>query len=139
MLGEKLGTESGHVTGRRILPADDFRYMKMEVSFESTVDILGVQGQNLGTYVAFERGPGQLYAEGQGVVMTADGDGAIWNGHGVLRMAPDGGIAVSASIAFQTTSEKLKRLNEVLVLVEHHTHADGHLHSDLWAWTTADH
>ena len=35
MLGELLGSEQGHTTGRRVLPVDDFRYVKLEVSFES--------------------------------------------------------------------------------------------------------
>ena len=139
MLGEKLGSESGHVTGRRVLPADDFRFMKMEISFESTGEVLGVQMQDLGTYVVFERGPGQIYGEGQGILMTADGDGVIWNGHGVGRVGPDGSIAFAASVAFQTSSAKLARLNESLAVVEHHAHADGHTHSDLWFWTVPDH
>ena len=46
---------------------------------------------------------------------------------------------VGASIAMQTTSEKLARLNHSLMLVEHHAHANGHLHSDLWEWTVAGH
>ena len=135
MLGEKLGFEDGRVTGRRVIPADDFRYVKLEISFESTIELLGVKGQNIGTYVAFERGPGQMYAEGQGVIMTADGDGAIWNGHGVGRITPDGTMFFAASIAIQTTSQKLARLNGLLVLVEHKAQADGNLHSDLSAWT----
>jgi hypothetical protein len=139
MLGEKLGSERGRITGRRVLPADDFRFMKMEISFETEVELLGMQGQEVGTYVVYERGPGQMYGEGQGVVMLADGSGAIWNGHGVAQPTADGGIMVAASIAFQTTNEKLSRLNEVLTLVEHHAHADGTIHSDLWAWTVQPH
>jgi hypothetical protein len=35
MLGEKLGEEHGKVTGRRVLPGDDYRYIKMEITFET--------------------------------------------------------------------------------------------------------
>ena len=139
MLGEKLGSESGQVTGRRVLPGDEFRHMKLEISFESDIEVLGVQGHTIGTFVAYERGPGQMYAEGQGIIMTAAGDGAIWNGHGVGQGTADGGIAVAASIAIQTTSEKLASLNGMLVLVEHHSHGDGHIHSDLYGWTAPQH
>ena len=139
MLGEKLGSERGHVTSRRVLPGDEFRYMKVEISFESEIEVLGVKGQNMGTYTIVERGPGQIYAEGQGIIMTADGDGAIWNGHGVAQAEADGNMLVGASIAIQTTSEKLASLNQMLVVVEHHAHPDGNIHSDLWGWTTPAH
>jgi hypothetical protein len=139
MLGEKLGSEVGHVTGRRVLPGEEMRYVKLEVSFETEVEVLGVKGQNLGTYTIVERGPGQVYAEGQGIVMTETGDGMIWNGHGVVQMSEDGTMRVGASIACQTTSEKLASLNGMLVLVENHAHPDGHMHSDLYGWTTPAH
>jgi hypothetical protein len=139
MLGEQLGTETGHITSRRILPGDDYRYVKLEISFESNIEILGMQGQNLGTYVVWERIPGQLYGEGQGIVMTSDGESAIWNGHGIGKGAEDGGMTFAASVAFQAGTGKLARLNEVLVVAEHHAHADGHIHSTLYAWTAPEH
>ena len=139
MLGDKIGSERGKVTGRRVLPGDDMRFVKVEVSFESEIEIGGVQGQNMGTYVMVERGPGQMYAEGQGIVGTADGGGIIWNGHGVGQMSDDGTIRVAASIAMQTTSENLAHLNHQLIVVEHHAHPDGSLHSDLFGWTAPPH
>jgi hypothetical protein len=90
MLGEKIGEERGKVTSRRVLPGDDsLRFVKMEITFETQVTLYGVSGMNIGTYVVYERGGGQMYGEGQGIVTTADGDGAIWNGHGVGRMVGD--------------------------------------------------
>src|SRR5688572_14252272 len=103
MLGEKLGEEQGKVTGRRILPGDDYRYVKMEISFEAQITVLGVQGMDMGTYTLFERIPGQLYGEGRVIILTADGEGAIWNGHGVGRMTAEGSV-FAFSIAFQTDS-----------------------------------
>ena len=134
MLGEKIGEEQGRVTTRRVLPGDDYRYIKLEISFETQVTLFGVSGQNIGTYTVFERIPGQLYGEGRGVIMTQDGEGAIWNGHGIGRGTPDGGIAFAASIAIQTDSSKLARLNNVLALVEHTTDAQGAAKSTLWEW-----
>jgi hypothetical protein len=133
VLGEKLGEEHGKVTSRRILPGDDYRYVKMEISFETQCTILGQQGMNVGTYVVFERIPGQLYAEGQGIFMANDGAGAIWNGHGIGQGSADG-ISFAASVAFQTDSDKLSRLNSVLCLVEHKTDNDGNASSTLFEW-----
>ena len=138
MLGNKIGSESGQVTGRRVLPGDEFRYMKLEVSFESSVELLGMQGQNIGTYTVVDRGPGQIYAEGQGIIMMGEA-GIIWNGHGVVQVDAEGNMMIAASIAMQTTSEQLARLNQSLILVESHSHANGHLHSELSEWTVASH
>src|SRR6266571_3336422 len=120
MLGEKLGEEQGKVTTMRILEGDDFRYVKMEITFQTEATILGIKGMNMGTYTVFERVPGQLYGEGRGIFTTNDGDGAIWNGHGVGQPTGQGmGVKFAAAIAFQTNSQKLAKLNSVLVLVEH--------------------
>ena len=135
MLGDKIGEEHGKVTTRRVLPGDDYRYVKLEISFETQCTIYGFEGVNMGTYTVFERIPGQLYGEGRGIFMTNDGQGGIWNGHGVGRMTGEGmGIAFAAGIAFQTDSEKLSRLNGVMVVVEHQTDNDGNAHSSLFEW-----
>src|SRR5262245_9612356 len=131
MLGDKLGEEHGRVTTRRVLPGGDYRYVQLEISFETEVQILGIAGQNMGTYTVWERIPGQMYAEGQGIIMTADGEGAIWKGHGIGRMSGEG-ISFAASVAIQTNSTKLQRLNECLMLVEHRTSMDGSADSDLY-------
>jgi hypothetical protein len=136
MLGEKIGAEKGKVTGRRVLPGDeDTRYLKLEISMETEATILGVAGMGLATYTVVERGPGQLYGDGRGMFMSADGQTAIWNGHGVGRMDENGGMHFAASVVFQTTSEKLSKLNSILTLVEHHADMQGNASSDLFAWT----
>jgi hypothetical protein len=135
MLGEKIGEEHGKVTTRRVLPGDDYRYVKMEISFETECTIYGQQGMNMGTYTVFERLPGQTYAEGQGIFMTMSGQGAIWNGHGIGTFAEDGKINFAASVAFQAPTEgELSRLNGVLCVVEHHTDMEGNASSVLYEW-----
>ena len=134
MLGEKLGEEHGKVTSRRILEGDDYRYIKMEISFETAATIAGQEGMNIGTYTVFERVPGQLYGEGRGIFMANQGEGAIWNGHGVGHMSADG-MAFAAAVAFQAPqSGPLSRLNGVLCLVEHKTDNDGKADSMLYEW-----
>ena len=135
MLGEQIGKEQGRVTSRRILPGDDYRYVKMEITFETQCTVLGVEGTNIGTYTVFERVADQIYGEGQGIFMAKDGEGAIWKGHGVGSGTPDGGVKFASSVAFQANpSGKLARLNNVLVLVEHTTGGDGSASSTLWEW-----
>lgn len=136
MLGEKIGEEHGKVTTRRILPGDDFRYVKMEITFETEGTVFGIPMRNMGTYTVFERVGGQIYGEGQGIVMTSDGEGAIWKGHGVGTPTGDGiGIKFAASVAFQAPADgKLARLNTVLVVVEHQTSDDGTASSQIYEW-----
>jgi hypothetical protein len=136
MLGDKIGEEKGRVTGRRILPGDaDVRFVRMEISIETEATILGQAGQNLGTYTIVGRGPGQVYGEGQGMFFAANGDNAIWNGHGVARVDEAGGMHIAASVAFQSESEGLAKLNGMLVLVEHHADMENNASSTLHAWT----
>ncbi len=138
MLGEKIGEEHGKVTSRRVLPGNDFRYVQMEITFETQVEVFGLKGANMGTYTVFERVSGQLYGEGRGIVMLENGESAIWNGHGVGHMTGEGmGIAFASSVAFQAPATgALARLNGVLVLVEHATADDGSAHSTLFEWKT---
>jgi hypothetical protein len=134
MLGEKIGEEHGKVTSRRVLPGDDYRYVKMEITFECETTILGVQGMNMGTYTVFERVPGQVYGEGQGIFMAADGQGAIWNGHGVGQGGADGSMSMAASVAFQAGEGSLQKLNSVLAVIEHRTDMQGNASSVLYEW-----
>ena len=136
MLGEKIGEQTGRVTGTRVLPGDDYRYVKMEVSFQATGNVYGVAATDIGTYTVFERVPGQLYGEGRGYLGTADGEGAIWNGHGVGKMAGSGmAMSFRYSVAFQAgATGKLARLNDVLVIGEHEVDEAGNTKTTLWEW-----
>jgi hypothetical protein len=135
MLGDRIGEERGRVTGRRALKSGDPRYLKLEISYESEGTLYGIPCMNIGTYEVYERVPGQLYGEGQGMVMTRDGEGAIYNGHGVGTPTPDGGVKFAVSIAFQAgAAGKLARLNGTLVLVEHTAAGDGSVRSTLTEW-----
>jgi len=136
MLGDQIGELSGRVTGTRVLPGDDYRYVKMEVSFQQSGQVCGAQSEDYGTITVFERVPGQLYGEGQGFLGTADGEGAIWNGHGVGKMAGQGmAMSFRFSIAYQAgESGKLARLKDVLVIGEHEVDASGNTKTRLWEW-----
>jgi len=136
MLGDQIGEYSGRVTGTRVLPGDDYRYVKMEVSFQQSGQVYGAQSEDYGTYTVFERVPGQLYLEGQGFTGTADGEGAIWNGHGVGKLTGQGmAMSFRFSIAFQAgESGKLARLKDVLVIGEHEVDASGNTKTKLWEW-----
>ena len=136
MLGDKVTESRGKVTSQRYLPGDDYRYIKMEITIEEQGTILGQQGMNMGTYTAWERVPGQIYATGQGLIATMDGEDAIWTGHGVGHMTGDAGaISFRFSIAFQAGGTgKLAALNNCLVVGEHEVSASGETQTTGWEW-----
>jgi len=136
MLGDKVWEGTGRTVGTRVLPGDDFRYVKLEVSFEGMGKVLGMDGSNMGTFCAFERVPGQMYAEGQGILMTADGQSAIWNGHGVGHPTGEGmGLSFRYSVGFQADPNgALAALNGCLFVGEFESAADGSWTDSTWEW-----
>lgn len=135
MLGEKIGELTGQVIGTRILPGGDYRYVRMEISVRETGQVCGVDVTDYATYTVFERVPGQLYGEGQGIIEAAEA-GAIYNGHGVSRMAGAGmQVAFRFSIAFQAGADgPFARLNNVLVIGEHDVDDQGNTKTTIWEW-----
>lgn len=136
MLGDKIGEIRGKVIGQRVLPGEDYRYIRMEITTQQTGQVLGLQGEDIGTYTVYERVPGQMYGEGQGGFYTETGEGGIWKGHGVGRITGAGmAMEIRFSIAFQASPEgKLGRLNNVLVIGEHNVDSEGNVTTTMWEW-----
>jgi hypothetical protein len=137
MLGEKLGDFRGKITGQRVLPSDGL-VPKFETSAEASGTILGIEATVMATYWAVLRPDGHLYGEcpDQGVVITKDGDTAMYKASG-LGTSTGQGSAVSfrGAAYFQTTSQKLARLNEVALVYEWDVDEHGNARWQLWAWT----
>ena len=136
MLGEKIGELTGKITGQRVIPGDDYRYVKMEISVQQSGQVYGEQATDFGSYTVFERVPGQMYGEGIGFTGSASGEGAIWNGHAIGRMTGQGmAMSIRFSIAYQAQGTgKLSRLKDTLVIGEHEVDADGNTKTMLWEW-----
>src|SRR5712692_6596403 len=110
MLAGVLGQEQGQITLRRVLP-DSGRGPEMEISFQANGVLLGVQTNDVGTYVASARLDGTLFGDGQGMLTTPDGELATWTGQGIGRKAGAGtGIAWRGAIFYQTSCERLRAL-----------------------------
>jgi hypothetical protein len=132
MLGEQILELTGKRTGRRVLPTD--LGFKVEVSFEDTGKLLGQQVSNMGTYWSGSRPDGTLYGEGQGVVITQDGEMATWKGQGVGKLQPGGAVSYRGAVYYSTASAKLARLNTVAVVFEFNVEADGSIRTKGWEW-----
>jgi hypothetical protein len=133
MLGEQLGEEQGQITGRRVLPSEG-QGPKVEVSFQARGTILGVEITNLGTYWSILQANGALYGEGQGVAMTTQGDVVQWTGTGRGRFTEQGGVSFRGTVYYQTTSERLGRLNGMAGVYEHEASADDSVVTRYWEW-----
>lgn len=132
MLGEQLGESRGKRTGRRVLCVEGG--FKVEVSFESKGKLLGVENSEIGTYWSESRPDGSLYGEGQGVLITADGEVATWKGGGVGKFGGGGAVSYRGAIYISTASKKLARLNGTAAVFEYDVDAEGNTQSKLWEW-----
>jgi hypothetical protein len=100
MLGEKICGISGRITVQRVL-ANPGGGPKIETSFQASGSILSVDIKDTGTYATFVRPEGTQYGEGQGVMVTKDGEMATWTGHGVDAMNKDGTASYRGAIYLQ--------------------------------------
>jgi hypothetical protein len=133
MLGEQIGEERGKITLRRVLPSDG-REPKVEVTFQASGTVLGIEATDLGTYWSVVQPNGALYGEGQGVIMTPQGDVAQWTGAGRGRLTEQGGVSLRGAVYYQTPSEKLARLNGMAAVYEHESGQDDSVTTKLWEW-----
>src|SRR5689334_19544640 len=117
MLGEKIGSTTGKVTGQRVL-ANPGGGPKMETSFQTTGTLLGVTAREVGTYWAVVRPDGTVYGEGQGVTMGSNGEATTWVGHGVGTIKKDGAASYRGSVFYQTATPAWSRLNSVAGVFE---------------------
>ena len=134
MLGEQIGEVTGQITGMRVLP-DEGHGAKVEVSFQQSGTLLGVHVNDMGTYVSVTRPDGTLFGDGQGVTMTEDGEMATWRGQGVGRFTGRGGaVSYRGAVYFQTTSERLARLNSMAVVFEYESDESGKTTAKDYEW-----
>jgi hypothetical protein len=134
MLGEQIGEVTGQITGMRVLP-DEGHGAKVEVSFQQTGTLLGAHVNDMGTYISVTRPDGTLFGDGQGVTMTEDGEMATWRGQGVGRFTGRGGaVSYRGAVYFQTTSERLARLNSMAVVFEYESDESGKTTAKDYEW-----
>ena len=133
MLGEKIGKEKGKITGRRVLRNDDLT-ARVESSQKGTGQILGTKYTTMSTYWSVMRNSGTLYGEGQGLIMTEDGETATWLGQGVGTPKGKGAVSFRGAVYFDTSSKKLSALNSIAALFEYEVDEAGNFTSQLWEW-----
>ena len=131
MLGEQIGETKGRRLVRRVLPVNP---TTAEVSFEDSGQMLGVPTTGMGSYTSVVQPDGSIFGHGQGLNMTADGEGVTWTGTGVGHFGPGGSVSYRGMLFFRTTSQKLARLNNACGAFEYEVDATGATVSKVWEW-----
>src|SRR2546427_10865529 len=104
MLGDQVGEEKGKITSQRVLDVEGGT-PKMETSFSATGKYRGVEATDMGTYWSPPRPGGAIHGQGQGVLMSKNGqEMATWTGQGVGRFTSPGKIRFVGSLLFRTAS-----------------------------------
>jgi hypothetical protein len=130
---ELIGEEIGETTAMRVIQGEDAP--QVEVSFRATGMILGVSEVNLGTYTALVRPDESLTGEGNGVMITEDGDMVSWRGLGLGRLrGPGDGAVWSVAMHYNTTSPRLARLNNLVGLLEYVTFDGVKIELNTYGW-----
>jgi hypothetical protein len=131
MIGEKIGESKGRRLVRRVLSVDP---PTAEVSFEDTGSMLGIATSGMGTYTSIIRPDGSLHGEGQGLMMTPEGEAITWTGTGVGKFGAGGSLSYRGMLFFRTASQKLSRLNNTCGAFEYDVDAAGNTISKVWEW-----
>ncbi len=131
MLGEQIGETRGKRLVRRVLSSDPLR---VEVTFEDSGKVLGIDTNGFGTYTSQVRPDGMIYGEGEGAFMTKDGEAVTWKGSGLGKFKEGGAVSYRGILYHRTTSQKLARLNTTAVVFEYEVDAKGDTSTKFWEW-----
>jgi len=106
----------------------------VEVSFEDAGNMLGVATNGMGTYKSDAGPDGSLYGDGQGVMITADGEPITWRGSGAGKLLAGGAVSYRGILYYRTSSQKLARLNNACGVFEYEVDAAGNTTAKVWEW-----
>ncbi|WP_328681503.1 hypothetical protein OG905_37425 [Streptomyces sp. NBC_00322] len=133
MLGDLLGEEQGETTGMRVLPSDNGQ-PAMEASFQAVGTLLNAAVRDMGTYESFVRPDGTLFGDGQGIIMTHEGETVTWHGQGVGHFTDAGGVKWRGAIYYETAAAKFADLAGGVGVFEFDTTEDGKVTAKVFEW-----
>src|SRR6476660_6915584 len=133
MLGDLISEEKGKISSQRVLDVEG-GIPKIETSFSATGNYRGVETTATITYWSTPRPGGAIYGEGQGVIMSKDGqEMAPWTGQGIGRFISQGKIRITGSLFFSKASTgRLSFLNNLVGVFEYETDESGNTSAKVW-------
>lgn len=133
MLGDLLGEELGETTAMRVLPSDNGQ-PAMEVSFQAVGTLLNAAVRDIGTYESFVRPDGTLIGDGQGIIMTNEGETVTWHGQGVGHFTDTGGVNWRGAIYYETAAARFADLAGAVGVFEFDTTEEGKVAGKVFEW-----
>ena len=135
MLGDLISEEKGKITSQKVLDVEGGE-PKIETTFSATGNYRGTETTANITYWSTPRPGGAIYGEGQGVLMSKDGqEMATWTGQGIGRVTSPGKIRFAGSLFFSTSSTgKLSFLNNLVGVFEYESDESGNTSAKAWEW-----
>ena len=94
---------------------------------EESIKILGVEGIQIGTYVASPKPDGSVDEFGEGVISTADSI-VTWKGVGAGKLGAGGAVSYRGGLSFSTSAAKFTSLNSEAGVFEFEVDAAGNTH-----------
>jgi hypothetical protein len=134
MLGEQIGHDIGQITSTRILSPEGVGSPRVEVSFETNGQLLGVSVHQMATYVSVMQPNGTMSGQGQGILASTDGEIVTWAGNGVGHIRDGNNISWRGAVYYQTQSSKFSRLNGTVGVFEYETQESGKAESTTYEW-----
>ena len=138
MLGDIIYEQKGKISGYRIL---DVEGSTIETSITGTGIINGIEVSDIVTYwskpssyqSSIQNNEKTFDAEGQGVILTKDGEMVTWKGYGIGRYngrnRTDRG-----SVFFKASNGKLAFLNNKIGVFEYEADENGNTNGKIWEW-----
>lgn len=135
MLGEKIFEMESKAMGRRILPGNVPGEVKIEVSFQGTGKVFGIETFDMGTFESRIKAPGVLQCVGQGLSLTKEGEAITWYGTGIGKRTGKGIAAHWAgSLYYSTQIRDLARLNTMQIVFEWDLDENNNSKATTWEW-----
>lgn len=132
MLGQQLGEIKGKVTGHRVLDADE---LITENSVSATGTLAGTQVNITLTYVGKPISKGIFHGQGNGIVMTNEGDIASYTGEAIGKIDSSRKIFWRGSLFYKSSGTgKLAALNNLVAVLEAQIDAEGNFSEKTWEW-----
>lgn len=108
--------------------------LTVELSYEDSGKILGIDYKGFGTYRSAVRPDGTIFSEGEGTVMTQDAEFITYTASALGTFKKDGSASHRGIIYYRTTSSKLARLNGVPGVFETEADPEGNHVAKVWEW-----
>ena len=138
MLGDLIYEAEGELMNMRVISVEEGR-PKIEVTILQSGLLRGTEVTSIVTYSSIPREQGgAIYAEGQGVIMTKEGNGggetATWTGQGIAHYSGQTRRDVGSIFCRTSSNGKLAFLNNMVGVFEYESEERGTSKGKIWEW-----